>query len=67
MTERRDAEHRDLLTKLTDLCVQRYFKLRASSVFAGPTGRAVYGWVCGRSLAEIVGSNSTGGIGAFLL
>jgi len=41
-TERRDEEHCDLLTKLTDLCVQRYLKLRVSTVFAGSTDRAVY-------------------------
>jgi hypothetical protein len=43
--------------------------LHATTVLlkSGPSGRAVYGVVYGRSPSEILGSNPTGGMDVFLL
>ena len=45
---------------------EAYFKVLYGHL-AGPGGRAVKAWVCGRSPAEIMGSNPAGGMDVRLL
>jgi hypothetical protein len=45
----------------TDKLLQAQFDVQIKTD-SGPSGRVVKAWVCGRSPADIVGSNPTGGM-----